>query len=608
MALTGPSVTLTFKGDTDHLRREIAGIGTMVAGVGATVGILGGVGAAASAAVVAVAAIPAAFLGIGIAAAAQSEAVKARFTEMKDHVVRSVTELARPIEAELLRSANAIQAGYDRIAPSLGRIFEMAAPHLRLFTDGLIALVENAMPGFETTVRNATPLVESFSRGLGTLGTGIGGFFAELTKGTPGAVAGMDALFGLTKDLLIWLGQLTAQLANALGPAFAAMVGPVMDIVRAMGDALMPIVQAIAPLLGTVASVLRDVLVPMFRALAPPIAAVVTALVQELRPILISIGEWFTRNSAQISDVASKLGTLLVEAIHAVGPLLAELVRGALELTEALLPVIPPLVEMARNAMPLVAGVIRDVLIPVIKFLVTEFKGLIDFTVKVAEECARLSVRWRTYWDEIRAAFADAQAKIKAGIDWFATLGETARRHWDAMYQAIKLKIDEIVAWAVNFPQRIIDAILGYVDRFRQAGATLIQSFADGIDSKASAATDAAGNVVGGTAALFPQSPAKTGPFSGQGYTLYRGQKLIEDFGRGIQEAGPRLADLARQAMEGAKIAISGFTGGGGGGTVTGSTAGGSTIDLRVAPGVDSALSSLLMNLVRTGQLQLARA
>jgi hypothetical protein len=31
-------------------------------------------------------------------------------------------------------------------------------------------------------------------------------------------------------------------------------------------------------------------------------------------------------------------------------------------------------------------------------------------------------------------------------------------------------------------------------------------------------------------------------------------------------------------------------------------------LELKVAPGADSALSSMLMNLVRTGQLQLARA
>ena len=161
-----------------------------------------------------------------------------------------------------------------------------------------------------------------------------------------------------------------------------------------------------------------------------------------------------------IKEIAEKAGPLLVKIIDALAPLFVTLVEAALDLTKALLPVIPPLLDMANNAMPLVKGVIQDVLIPVIKWLVEEFKGLIEYGVKIADKFAELSVRWRTYWDEIKAAFADADRRIRAGIDGFVSLGETARKHWDAMYQAIKGKIEEIVAWAVAFPQRIIDGIM----------------------------------------------------------------------------------------------------------------------------------------------------
>src|SRR4029079_5622199 len=118
------------------------------------------------------------------AAAAQTEQVKTRFTAMKDHVVAEVTRLAAPIQAELLHTADSVEAAFNRIAPSLGRIFELSAPHLAIFTDGMISLVERALPRFETAIANATPLVEVFSRGLGMLGTGIGNFFAELSYGT----------------------------------------------------------------------------------------------------------------------------------------------------------------------------------------------------------------------------------------------------------------------------------------------------------------------------------------------------------------------------------------------------------------------------------------
>lgn len=726
MAVTGgPTVTLTFRGDADHLKREIAGIGTAVAGVAGTVGVLGGIGAAASATVVAVAAIPAAFLGIGIAAAAQSEQVKAAFTSMKDHVVARTQELARPIEAELLRTADSIEAAFNRIAPSLGRIFEMTAPHLRLFTDGMIALVENAMPGFETAIRNATPLVEVFSRGLGMLGTGIGSFFAELTKGTPGAVAGMDALFRLTQELLTYLGQLVAQLANALGPAFAALEPSIMVVVRALGDgllsivqtlaphvgtlgksiadflvaaldALVPVVNAILPLLAEFATMLLDSVTPIVRELGPVLAVVARELADGLRPVIPVVAQAFRDMAPVIRDIAQQAGPLLAEAIRVLAPLFLELVKSSLELTQALLPIIPPLLEMANNVMPLFGGIINDLVIPAVKFLTTELVGLIDFGVKIVQQWGETSARWRTYWEEIKAAFADANAKITAGIDAFAALPEKARAHWDAMYQAIKTKIGEIVTEVQAFPPKVIAAIgdmagalvekgrafiNGFLDGAKEvfqtvldwvkniptmvlnaigdtsktlynSGASLIDGFNKGIESKVESARAAGTVAVDAASNPFPQSPAKEGPFSGQGWTFYRGQSLIDGFIQGINAQVPQLRskvlevvgeaqglmsaaselwqriqsggeifeDLSWKGMSAnmgkyndqlgsiAEAARKGGTFGipGVGSATVGPNA--QSLELKVAPGADSALSSMLMNLVRTGQLQLQQA
>ncbi|MCL7660572.1 hypothetical protein M8360_34925, partial [Klebsiella pneumoniae] len=44
---------------------------------------------------------------------------------------------------------------------------------------------------------------------------------------------------------------------------------------------------------------------------------------------------------------------------------------------------------------------------------------------------------------------------------------------------------------------------------------------------------------------FFPFSPAKEGPFSGKGYTLYSGRALTSDFAKGMSMAE---ADVVRQA------------------------------------------------------------
>ncbi|HEY5880113.1 MAG TPA: hypothetical protein VIU11_14480, partial [Nakamurella sp.] len=623
MALAGgPTVTLNFKGDADQLKREIKSIGTMVAGLSATVGILGGIGAAASATVVAVAAIPAAFLGIGIAAAAQSELVKSRFTELKDHVMGKMAGMTASIQGELLILADKLTAAFDRMSPQLERIFKLSSQAMKPLTDGLIGLVENALPGFETAIRNSQPLVEAFGRGLATLGTGVGQFFAELTKGTPGAVTGFDALMKLTKDLLIYLGQLAANLANVLGPAFAELEPSLMQVVRALGDgllriaqslapqigtlgkaiadfltaaldALLPVVEAVLPLMAEFATVLLDSLTPILRELGPVLATVARELADGLRPVIPVVAQAFRDMAPVIHDIAEQAGPLLAEAIRILAPLFLELVKSSLELTNALLPIIPPLLEMANNVMPLFAGIINDLVIPAVKWFTEEIKGLIDFGVKMVQGWGDVSVRWRTYWEEIKAAFADANAKITAGIDAFAALPEKARAHWDAMYQAIKGKIEEIVAWVKAFPGRVIEAVgdmstalvekgralitgfwEGAKEIFRgviewvaqlpqmileaigdtsrklyDSGASLIDGFNKGMESKVEAARAAGTVAVDAASNPFPQSPPKEGPFAGTGWTFYRGQSLIEGFIEGIMSMVPQLNSKVMEVL-----------------------------------------------------------
>jgi hypothetical protein len=47
-------------------------------------------------------------------------------------------------------------------------------------------------------------------------------------------------------------------------------------------------------------------------------------------------------------------------------------------------------------------------------------------------------------------------------------------------------------------------------------------------------AVNAVSGVVQAIANFFPHSPAKTGPFSGQGYTSFSGAALMDDFGGGM--------------------------------------------------------------------------
>lgn len=82
------------------------------------------------------------------------------------------------------------------------------------------------------------------------------------------------------------------------------------------------------------------------------------------------------------------------------------------------------------------------------------------------------------------------------------------------------------------------------------SGAALGQGFADGINSKVGEVAAAAAALAAAASAPLPNSPAKTGPFSGKGWTPFRGIALAEGFAEGI-EAGAPLAANASLGMVG---------------------------------------------------------
>ena len=212
MAITGgPTVTLRFKGDTDDLERSIERIETWVTRIGlAGAGVAGVAAAGAAAAGLAIAGLPLLFAGIGIAAAAQSEKVKSAFTSLKDHVVAQAQQMAAPFEPILVGIANKAQATFDRIGPSLSRIFSDVAPMVDRLADGVLRFVEGAMPGFERAIDNAKPVVDALARGIERMGPAIGDFFAKISEQSGPAAEAIDGLF----DVVTWL-------IGALGDALA---------------------------------------------------------------------------------------------------------------------------------------------------------------------------------------------------------------------------------------------------------------------------------------------------------------------------------------------------------------------------------------------------
>ena len=89
-----------------------------------------------------------------------------------------------------------------------------------------------------------------------------------------------------------------------------------------------------------------------------------------------------------------------------------------------------------------------------------------------------------------------------------------------------------------------VNRVRSAVTEFFNGGRALVNGLADGIRSAVSSGVlgRAASSAMSVVSAYIPHSPAKKGPFSGKGWTLYSGEAIVNDLARGMRRADASLA------------------------------------------------------------------
>ena len=88
-----------------------------------------------------------------------------------------------------------------------------------------------------------------------------------------------------------------------------------------------------------------------------------------------------------------------------------------------------------------------------------------------------------------------------------------------------------------------INRVKNAVSEFFNGGKALVNGIADGILSGVSSGVlgSAASTAMSVISAYIPHSPAKKGPFSGRGWTLYSGEAIVNDLAKGMRRADASL-------------------------------------------------------------------
>lgn len=109
----------------------------------------------------------------------------------------------------------------------------------------------------------------------------------------------------------------------------------------------------------------------------------------------------------------------------------------------------------------------------------------------------------------------------------------------NGMRAAISGGFNAVVGIVRNLPTTIRNVFSNAKNFLVNAGKNIIQGLTNGIKSAIGGAVDAVKGGIQKIRNFLPFSPAKEGPLSGKGYTLYSGEALMRDFGVGMENAAP---------------------------------------------------------------------
>ena len=382
-------------------------------------------------------------------------------------------------------------------------------------------------------------------------------------------VALMPALTAISTLLFEVLGEAL----KAIAPVIRELTPGFLTLARTIGTLLVGAIKALGPLLEVVGRILSDVVLGFLQAVQPFIPPFLDFLTQFgkilattllkafviLQPLLTKFFEFIVQLGEALVPLLPKLMELAEAVLQALVDSLIELMPHLLELADK---VFPLLIQMVTDLVPILSQII-DVVIAILPHLV-DFAGLIlDFLVPAMKALIDLV---SDIWPSIRDIIQGAVNQIQGIIEFFlgVVTGDWERAWngikqffegvWQSFIATVEFAARGIFTIVAGIPSSILAGLGDTGQLLVQSGRNLINGFVNGIKSAAQGAYSAVSGVVSSIRSLFPFSPAKTGPFSGSGYTLYSGRALMEDWARGIQQG----SDAAMMAVNDVMASTSG--------------------------------------------------
>ena len=305
-----------------------------------------------------------------------------------------------------------------------------------------------------------------------------------------------------------------------------------------------------------------------------------TGALAVLGPLLMALGGIIKAGAA----VAAVLGSVVFIKVVAVLALVAGAVflvkknwetlvnfykSYVIPMWEGIVDIMRPAIEITKYIISLYQQYLAPAFISMANFIVSQFKPALD-NFKQAWDNLRLAIE--PYMPQLRllgqilgavlivviGSVVAAIAGLVLGLGYLIGAFMKVQNFINDLvlrFQNFQITVRNSV---INAMQSVVNTIGSYISSMFYSGVKLLDGFINGIKSGFDKAVTNVRDGLNRIRRMLPFSPAKEGPFSGQGWTLYSGKSLMEGLAQGIK-SNSNLPQLAlNDALAGASLAING--------------------------------------------------
>ena len=188
---------------------------------------------------------------------------------------------------------------------------------------------------------------------------------------------------------------------------------------------------------------------------------------------------------------------------------------------------------LLANAIPILGNLLGEMIVKLPEAIEQLAPILIDAIVRLVLKVGE------TFMNGLDQIFTDFG-------NWVANLVNGTEEGADEMVAATAEGVDGAVAEVKRLPSET-DAALSNLD-YSSSGRSIGHSFAQGMLSSITEVSNASMQLALAAHSAIPSSPAKVGPFSGRGWTLYSGEATADAFAEGFTR---RMAAVQAQVASG---------------------------------------------------------